>query len=235
MFSDLTAEMKENLQTTLPKTAYTDKDDMIPVMADPKVSPVIDTGVLGLPPPPPREPEVVTDVTVNVNADGTVDGDGGIADAELVRDASWAAGFAPDLGGADADAGSGSGSASGFSYSPAGFKADADFDVPMKEGTGELTERQREVAAGLRKTYEKLIKTGMMSETNPDGTPAKVPDMDEMARSYETEGFMFKDGDFTDEELSKYMDMDMGMGLDADLPDGIDLDDPATRSAFGLD
>lgn len=37
MFSDLTAEMKENLQTTLPKTAYTDKDDMIPVMADPKV------------------------------------------------------------------------------------------------------------------------------------------------------------------------------------------------------
>lgn len=62
----------------------------------------------------------------------------------------------------------------------------------------------------------------------------------QMARSYDTEGFMFKDGDFSEEELSKYMDMDMGMGtgldLDADLPDGdIDLSDPSVRSAFGLD
>lgn len=62
----------------------------------------------------------------------------------------------------------------------------------------------------------------------------------QMARSYETEGFMFKDGDFSEEELSKYMDMDMGMDmgvdLDADLPDGgIDLSDPAVRSAFGLE
>lgn len=57
-----------------------------------------------------------------------------------------------------------------------------------------------------------------------------------MARSYETEGFMFKDGDFTEEELSKYMDMDMGMGVDGDLPDGeIDLSDPAVRAAFGLE
>lgn len=57
-----------------------------------------------------------------------------------------------------------------------------------------------------------------------------------MARSYETEGFMFKDGDFSEEELSKYMDMDMGMGMDADLPGGdIDLSDPAVRSAFGLE
>lgn len=105
---------------------------------------MIDTGVLGLPPPTPRAPEVVTDVTVNVNADGTVDDDDSVnAEAELVRDASWAAGFAPDLGGAndDADAGSGSGSVSDYSYSPAGFKADADFDVPVKEGTGELTVR----------------------------------------------------------------------------------------------
>lgn len=54
---------------------------------------------------------------------------------------------------------------------------------------------------------------------------------------------MFKEGDFSDEELSKYMDMgmDMGMGmgglaLDDDLPGGdIDLDDPSVRSAFGLD
>lgn len=38
MFSDLTANMKQNLETTLPKSAFTDKDDMIPVMADPKVS-----------------------------------------------------------------------------------------------------------------------------------------------------------------------------------------------------
>lgn len=37
MFSNLTAEMKQNLETTLPKSAFTDKDDMIPVMADPKV------------------------------------------------------------------------------------------------------------------------------------------------------------------------------------------------------
>lgn len=47
---------------------------------------------------------------------------------------------------------------------------------------------------------------------------------------------MFKDGDFTEEELSKYMDMDMGMGVDGDLPDGeIDLSDPAVRAAFGLE
>lgn len=60
----------------------------------------------------------------------------------------------------------------------------------------------------------------------------------QMARAYETEGFMFKDGDFTEEELSQYMDMDMGIGmdLDADLPGGeIDLSDPAVRAAFGLE
>ena len=45
---------------------------------------------------------------------------------------------------------------------------------------------------------------------------------------------MFKDGDFTEEEPSKYVDMDMGLG--ADLPDGdLDLNDPEVRSAFGLD
>ena len=56
----------------------------------------------------------------------------------------------------------------------------------------------------------------------------------QLARAYETEGFMFKDGDFTEEELSKYVDMDMGLG--ADLPDGdLDLNDPEVRSAFGLD
>ena len=43
-----------------------------------------------------------------------------------------------------------------------------------------VQERQREVSAGLRSTYEKLVKTGMIKETNPDGTPAKVPDMDEV-------------------------------------------------------
>ncbi|CAN0420090.1 unnamed protein product [Pylaiella littoralis] len=232
MFSNLTEEMKQNLETTLPKSAFTDKDDMIPVMAEPKVSPIIDTGVLGLPPPPPLEPEIVTEVAVNVNADGTVD-DGTVVDAEVMREESWAAGFAPDLGGATAGDDSGSGG-----YSPAGFRAGADFNVPVKEGGGtrELTERQREVSAGLRDTYEKLVKRGMIKDTNSDGTPAKVPDMDEMARSYETEGFMFKDGDFSEEELSKYMDMDMGMGMDADLPGGdIDLSDPAVRSAFGLE
>lgn len=57
-----------------------------------------------------------------------------------------------------------------------------------------------------------------------------------MARAYETEGFMFKDGDFTEEELSKYMDMGLGMDMDADLPGGeIDLSDPEVRSAFGLE
>lgn len=59
-----------------------------------------------------------------------------------------------------------------------------------------------------------------------------------MARAYETEGFMFKDGDFTEEELSKYMGMgmDMGVDMDADLPSGeIDLNDPDVRSAFGLE
>lgn len=59
----------------------------------------------------------------------------------------------------------------------------------------------------------------------------------QLARAYETEGFMFKDGDFTEEELSQYMDMDMGMGVDtSDLPDGeIDLSDPQVRAAFGLE
>lgn len=37
MFSNLTEEMKQNLETTLPKSAFTNKDDMIPVMAEPKV------------------------------------------------------------------------------------------------------------------------------------------------------------------------------------------------------
>lgn len=101
---------------------------------------MIDTGVLGLPTPPPREPEVVPDATVNVNADGTVSngGDGAAAvDAEVVREGSWEAGFAPDLGGAAAGDGS-----DDSAYSPAGFRADADFNVPMKDGeAGELTVR----------------------------------------------------------------------------------------------
>ena len=47
---------------------------------------------------------------------------------------------------------------------------------------------------------------------------------------------MFKDGDFTEEELSKYMDMGLGMDMDADLPGGeIDLSDPEVRAAFGLE
>lgn len=116
---------------------------------------MIDTGVLGLPTPPPREPEVIPDPTVNVNADGTVSngGDGtvsndsdGIVDAEVVREGSWEAGFAPDFGGAAAGDGS-----DDSAYSPAGFKADADFNVPMKDGeTGELTVRIL-CEVGLRK------------------------------------------------------------------------------------
>lgn len=115
-----------------------------------QVSPVIDTGVLGLPTHPAREPEpqpeVVTDVTVNVNADGTVDDGGDAIDAEVMRDESWAAGFAPDLGGAAAgnDDSSGSGFGSGGGYSPARFRSDAEFDVPVKGsegGASELTVR----------------------------------------------------------------------------------------------
>lgn len=45
-------------------------------------------------------------------------------------------------------------------------------------------ERQREVSAGLRDTYEKLVKRGMIKDTNSDGTPAKVPDMDEVGASF---------------------------------------------------
>ena len=37
MFSDLTAEMRDNLKTTLPQTPFSDEDDMIPVAAGPKV------------------------------------------------------------------------------------------------------------------------------------------------------------------------------------------------------
>lgn len=101
---------------------------------------------------------MLTDVTVNVNADGTVgdDGgetvrtdspvpteeedndDGGAVDAEVMRDGSWAAGFAPDLGGAAA----GDGDDSGGRFSPAGFRADAEFDVPVKGGAAELTVRR---------------------------------------------------------------------------------------------
>lgn len=36
------------------------------------------------------------------------------------------------------------------------------------------------MSAGLRNTYEKLVKRGMINGTNPDGTPAKIPDMDEV-------------------------------------------------------
>ena len=38
------------------------------------------------------------------------------------------------------------------------------------------------MSAGLRNTYEKLVKRGMINDTNPDGTPAKVPDMEEVHR-----------------------------------------------------
>lgn len=88
----------------------------------------------------------------------------------------------------------------------------------------------RRAIAFLRMNIERKIRS-----INIEPSCMKIYAPTQMARSYETEGFMFKDGDFTDEELSKYMDMDMGMGMDADLPDGIDLNDPETRSAFGLD
>lgn len=116
-----------------------------PLFFKTQVSPIIDTGVLGLPPPPPLEPEIVTEVAVNVNADGTVD-DGTVVDAEVMREESWAAGFAPDLGGATAGDDSGSGG-----YSPAGFRAGADFNVPVKEGGGtrELTVRALRTSCGL--------------------------------------------------------------------------------------
>lgn len=37
MFSDLTAGMRENLETALPRTAFTKEDDTIPVVAKAKV------------------------------------------------------------------------------------------------------------------------------------------------------------------------------------------------------
>lgn len=58
-------------------------------------------------------------------------------------------------------------------------------------------------------------------------------DPPQMAKTYDTEGFMFKDGDFSDEELSKYAAATMGAGAGG-MPD-IDIDDPAVRAAFGLD
>jgi len=101
-----------------------------------QVSPVIDTGVLGLPTPPPREqPPPAATTASNAQED---DGAAGAVDAEVLRDASWEAGFAPDLGGADADEG-------GFK-SPTGFRADASFEVPAtgptEGGSGELTVRR---------------------------------------------------------------------------------------------
>lgn len=46
--------------------------------------------------------------------------------------------------------------------------------------------RQREVSAGLRATYDKLVKSGMLQEElNPDGTPGDAPDMDEVRVSSE--------------------------------------------------
>ena len=41
--------------------------------------------------------------------------------------------------------------------------------------------KQREISAGLRDTYDKLVKSGMMQAgVNPDGTPEEMPDMDEV-------------------------------------------------------
>lgn len=37
MFSDLTAEMRDSLETALPQTPFSDEDDVIPVVAEPKV------------------------------------------------------------------------------------------------------------------------------------------------------------------------------------------------------
>lgn len=54
-----------------------------------------------------------------------------------------------------------------------------------------------------------------------------------MAKTYDTEGFMFKDSDFSDEELSKYAAATMEAGAGG-MPD-IDINDPAVRAAFGLD
>lgn len=104
---------------------------------------MIDTGVLGLPTPPPREPKIAADAIVDVVA--AEDGGEAAVDAEVMRDESWAAGFAPDLGGADDGEGS-RGVGSGGGYSPAGFRADAEFDVRVTGpeeggGAGELTVR----------------------------------------------------------------------------------------------
>ena len=37
MFSDLTEEMRDNLKTSMPQTPFSDEDDIIPVVAQPKV------------------------------------------------------------------------------------------------------------------------------------------------------------------------------------------------------
>lgn len=42
------------------------------------------------------------------------------------------------------------------------------------------------MSAGLRATYDKLVKSGMLQEElNPDGTPGDAPDMDEVRFSSE--------------------------------------------------
>lgn len=57
----------------------------------------------------------------------------------------------------------------------------------------------------------------------------------QMARSYDAEKFMFKDGDFSEEELSKYAASVMSADSDGAPGSGIDIDDADVRAAFGLD
>ena len=56
----------------------------------------------------------------------------------------------------------------------------------------------------------------------------------QMARSYDAEKFMFKDGDFSEEELSKYASSILAEN-DGAPGSGIDIDDADVRAAFGLD
>lgn len=60
----------------------------------------------------------------------------------------------------------------------------------------------------------------------------------QLARTYDkdVDGLMFKDSDFSEEDLSKYAAEVMSAGMGS-VPPGADVDltDPAVRVAFGLD
>lgn len=227
MFSDLTESMKADLSDRVPKSSYTDTDEMTPAVAKPKVSPVIDNGVLGM-------------KTTNTPPSDQEDASSPIA--PTVMDAEMAeVNHDQDKKTTETSSEAKTGKAN-KKQKPRGTKEEAERIYRESASMKELTPRQREIAVGLRQTYEKMMKNGMIKEEYDEtGAPLPDPDMDELAKQYDLGmgDVVFKEGGFTQEEVRKYSSSvltdDDDTGNVDELDFELDVNDPAVREAFGLD